>query len=251
MGGGLGIDILVLSDRNAGLSEVERFSIVDLVCLRRKTTMNTGSKKTLAIVAGALAFAFGGGSVRAEFYLRPVAQYSILTGSGSDSTGALGGGLSLGSAFGREHRFDVGAELLFTRYKGTYNEPTAVAYYGVPGSLSSGTPIAWKKVSASYNVTNALAAFRYSFLEQNAPVRPFIGCVLGLSNINILKTGAEDSGVSVTGGLGGGASFRLGQRTRLNVGYRYVFSSETSAIFTDATFHYNAHVLSVSLDQRF
>lgn len=204
--------------------------------------MNTGSKKTLAIIVGVLMFAVGGDTVRAEFYLRPVAQYSILTDSTSDSTGALGGGLSLGAAFGRERRFDIGAEVLFTRYNGTYKEPIASAY---------GAPVAWKNVSASYNVTNVLAAFRYSFSEQNAAIRPFIGFVLGLSNVNIMKTGTEDSGVSVTGGLGGGASFRLGQRTRLDVGYRYVFSSETSAIFTNSDFHYNAHVLSVALDQRF
>jgi len=197
-----------------------------------------------------LILAIVGSTARAEFYLRPVAQYSVLTtSSGSDSAGALGGGLALGAAFGRERRFDVGAELLFSQYDGTANEPTA--YSNPTGSWFGSVPIAWKKVPASYNVTNALATFRYSFSEQNALVRPFIGCVLGFSSINIAKTGTDQSGVSVTGGLGGGASFRLGQRTRLDVGYRYVFSTETSAIMSNSDFHYNAHVLSVALDQRF
>jgi len=211
--------------------------------------MTTALRSDKLVLAVALMFLVCGSCVRAEFYLRPIAQYSILAGSGSDSTGALGGGLSLGAAFGRERRFDIGAEILHTSYNGTYNEPTA---YSNQGGWFGNTPIAWTKVPASYHVTNVLAAFRYSYSDQNTPIRPFIGCVLGVTRVGISKTGIQDDGgISFTGGFGGGASFRLGQRTRLDVGYRYVLSSETSALFSSSNFHYNAHVLSVALDQRF
>jgi ATP-dependent RNA circularization protein (DNA/RNA ligase family) len=51
--------------------------------------------------------------------------------------------------------------------------------------------------------------------------------------------------------MGGGASFRLGPKTRFEIGYRYLLSSVTRDIFTHYNFHYNAHNFRFVQDQRF
>jgi Outer membrane protein beta-barrel domain len=208
--------------------------------------MTTTLRYKWAVFAAALIFLVCGNFVRAEFYLRPVAQYSLLTDGEVDSSGSVGGGLSLGAAFGRAHRFEVGAELAAARFNGYYKEPTAWS-----DASFFNHPTAWRKVPATYKISTALATFRYVFAAEEDSWRPYLGAVLGFSYVTISKSNSENSGVSGTAGLGFGVTYRLGRKTCIEAGYRYVLSSATSDIYDTYDFRYNAHVLSLALDQRF
>ena len=203
---------------------------------------------TQGILVVILVLAASSGHARAGFYLRPVAQFSKLAGEYSDTNIAVGGGLALGAAFGRDHRFEVGAEVTNTRYNSYYNEPTAYQSWPVPLSL---TPIAWTRVPATYNVTPILVTFRYSFATQNENVRPFLGVAAGLNLVKISKSNLSDDGFSFTAGLGGGVSYRLGRMTMIEISYRYVTSDDAGDWYGMYHFKYNAHTVSIALDQRF
>jgi opacity protein-like surface antigen len=208
-------------------------------------TMKNVTQRFLAIV---LALAASGNCARAGFYLRPLIQFGQLSGEYADTSPAVGGGLALGAAFGGHHGFEVGAEVTTIRYGGFYNEPTAYQSWPVPLSL---TPIAWKRVPATYDVTPILATFRYSFVTQNEKLRPFLGVAAGLNLVKISTPNLSDDGFSFTAGLGGGVSYRLGRGTMVEISYRYVTSDDAGDFAGTYHFEYIAHTVAIALDQRF
>lgn len=183
----------------------------------------------------------------AAFYLRPAVQVSSLTDSSVDADIGIGGGLALGAAMGRQQSFDVGAEITATRYKGDFNEPTAMV---------GPNPVGWTKVPATIRVDSCLATFRYSFTTKNERVRPFLGAAVGFSLVDISKPSIGAQGTCWTASLGGGVSYRLSRLTCIDFGYRYVFSDSVADVILEGSYHNNkfrpnAHVFTVALDQRF
>ena len=84
-------------------------------------------------------------------------------------------------------------------------------------------------------------------------MRPYVGAVLGMTNVTLNEHGTETNGDAFTGGIGAGVSYRIGRTTCLNAGYQYLHSGVTSRVFalTNIEFHYNAHVFTLAIDQRF
>jgi len=186
-------------------------------------------------------------TARAEFFIRPLVHYSLMTDHDTVSAGAFGAGIAVGGAFGKEGRFEAGAEISRSRFNGYYSETTYSGIYANPVGYST------QRYSATYTVTPVQATFRYTFATRRDALRPYVGVVAGFTHVDLDERGEETSGDAFTGGIGTGVSYRIGQTTCLNAGYQYLHSGVTSRflVATNIEFHYDAHVFTLAIDQRF
>ena len=211
------------------------------------------TRNILSTCATALVFCVCALQAKADFYLRPSVQFSSLVNSHADTDIGTGVGLALGSAIGAQQNYEVGAECNVTRYKGDFDQLT---------SLVGSSQLGWKKVPAKCKITNFMGDFRYSFGSKFDKIRPYLGVGAGFSMVDIdpaiSNSGTHGStgtqATCWTGSVGGGLSYRLGRLTCLEFGYRFVFSDNVSYGVMSSfgyNFRYNAHVLAVTIDQRF
>jgi len=200
------------------------------------------TKRILIICALALLFGSCAIPANAIFYPRPGLQFGSLADAHSDTNITIGGAAGLGAMFGREQRFDVGAEISHFRYNGKFQ----YRY------LDEGGNLAWKKVSDTATVTPVQAVFRYAFITENKNIRPYLGLSLGFSDLKFNGGPTPPIHIYLTGSFGGGISYQLDRQTSVMLGYRYFFSEGTESSNPRAygyyRFQYNAHVLSISLN---
>lgn len=205
-------------------------------------------KRTLSTCGLVLFFCGCAGQANAAFYLRPELQIASMPGYGSDV--GVGGALAWGGSFGREQRFEVGAEFSKIRYSGG-----SFDYRDMDGTGHLVT----KKISSTCTITPIQAAFRYIFVTENKMVRPYLGISLGHSLVDFDGTNQNfvgHSGDCWIGSLSGGVSYQLDRRTSANLGYRYFFSDELGGGASNtypkvAHFRYNAHVFSLAITHVF
>jgi hypothetical protein len=201
-------------------------------------------RNILGTFATALVFCLCALQANADFYLRPSVQISSLVDSHAETDPGLGVGLALGSALGQQHNYEVGAECNLVRYEGDFDKSTRLA-----GSN-------WTKVPSECAVANIMGTFRYSFGSKFDNLRPYLGMGAGFSWLDISNSSTEGGRQATcwTGSVGGGLSYRLGRLTCVEFGYRFVFSDTVSygiASNFSYNFRYNAHVLAITIDQRF
>lgn len=185
----------------------------------------------------------------AAFYVRPALQFSSLTDSHTDADIGIGGGIAVGAAMGRQQNFDVGAEYTSTRYKGTFESQT----YNYPSG--------WARQVAPVRCTTdtILGTFRYVFGAKDKNFRPFLGLAGGFSSVHITAPSANaqaSTGTCWTAAVGGGVTYRVGRLTCIDFGYRYIFSDAIvpfGILYPNFSykFRYNAHAITIALDQRF
>lgn len=213
------------------------------------------TKRIFGVGAMVLVFCTAAFQADAAFYLRPELQISSLaTSSHADSDIAIGGGLAWGAVFGRDKRFDVGAEFSQVRYKADFD---CLVYFG-----SGAGDTVRKKVPVISTVETRLATFRYSFGSKNEKVRPFLALALGHSTVSIPQPieayrpnsaggSLVSSGYCWTAALSGGVSYQLFRLTSVEMGYRYIFSDSVSLSSYTYKFRNNAHVITIAVAQRF
>ena len=186
----------------------------------------------------------------AHAYVRPIVQYTTLVNQASSRSEIVsidprfGGGVGAGAVFGKRERFELGAEITSIRFDGKY----WVGYNATTRTTS------YDKVD--YQVTPFLVTFRYYFRDKDAAIRPYLGGFWGIYDLETSRSYESKSGIGFTAGIGGGVSFNLGGKVSLDVGYRYIESTEaiegSSYLWvTGSDFSYTAHVLSMGLNVRF
>ena len=219
---------------------------------------------------------------RGEFYIRPLAQYTYVPASSRNAdsdktynygggvafsnsvigtnytlpTGTLGAGVSIGSAFGREHHFEVGAEVTQTKSTGTYFATPVIRSFN--GSTVVYTPTGPGQVKpCDFKVTSVVATYRQFFGLQADQIRPYLGCILGLTDLSTFEGNEPPAttyvdykadGIYLTAGLGAGVSIRLWRKASIEAGYRLLSSRDLSH---SSDFYRFAHTLNIALQQRF
>jgi opacity protein-like surface antigen len=213
----------------------------------------------------------------AELYVRPLVQYTWLPTSSRKadtapfyagdhipaaaagvnnvvSSDSIGAGLAVGAAFGREQRFEVGAEVAETKFNGTYTLIPYGTYTSSGTYVPAGPPIAGQPFRL--RVTSAVATFRRWFGRSTDELRPFLGAVVGFSEVTYYP-GARDPSVmyfdtvgdsSIIYGLGGGVRYRVGRNINIEASYRFV---EGGGVFSHNKFYSPAHIFSFGVEGRF
>lgn len=182
----------------------------------------------------------------AAFYLRPTGQVISFTDDSIDTDVGYGGGVALGGAFGKEQRFEIGADLTtstngaeLSRYE--WVSPGHLVRHPIDGEIRTST---------------FLATFRYCFKARTDAFRPFLDLALGFSYLRFDEGAESGDGTCWRAGLGGGVSCRLGRLTRVDLGYRYLLSDSVADFilvgsYGAGNFRPTAHIFTIALDQRF
>jgi len=236
----------------------------------------------IALTLGLLPLA-GSSLFAGEVYVRPLVQYTWLPSSsrnaksdriglpsfgggvassgpsanGSDyvaSSSAAGFGLAVGAAMGKEHRFEVGAEASTSEFNGTYTLTPNHSYTSTGVLVPAGPTM--PGLSCRFAVTTVVATFRRWFGLSADQVRPYVGIVLGLTEVDF-HPGARDPNVTyydkvgdtnITYGLGMGVRYKIGRHFALEANYRFL---NAGGVFWRDDFYSPAHVFSLALDGRF
>ena len=192
---------------------------------------------------------FGGGVAS------PVPPVSTAKGSEYISEGSAAGfGIAVGAAVGREQRYEVGAEGTRTEFDGTYTL-TPLRSYSTTGEVVAALPPRGGQ-PCHFEVRSVVATFRRWFGLSADQVRPYVGVVLGFTDIKFHPGGRDpnviyydDAGdTNISYGLGLGVRYKFSGHFAVEANYRFL---DAGGLFTHADFYSPAHIVSVAIDGRF